>query len=435
MKVKHIEIGEFRCFKDLKLELTYPEGHPKAGQPLEKVCLIGQSGTGKTTLLEILYLLNARDTGNFHPILLELDHDTRLWVSANGMEIPVFNYDQIKQQQLGGAQLWKEEEAQRNQVLRNDLQKTPTQIVYFPTERYSEVYDLIEEKESRDYSVFHHYIQEVSQEHYWQSIKESIVEYQEELSKFRFKISKAVESGDLDSSKTLAEELDQWRKANPGVLEKLGRQFLDPILSRFHLKTKTELDSLKEASFLQVVNTNGESVPPQGWTTGTKNIILKTVPLFALKPTERDLILIDEPENSLFPDIQAEIVEHYRRLAPDSQIFFATHSPIVASCFEPWEVIDLEFDSDGNVIRNDHLIDPEKGWHVDNFDYNPKWLSYEGIYRRYFDFEQNANPERDEKLTEAASLKKEAQYLQQQGKTEAAQEKFYQYQKLARKLE
>jgi ABC-type lipoprotein export system ATPase subunit len=40
--------------------LTYPEGHEKAGQPLDKVCFIGQSGTGKTSLLKIIskYLYN-----------------------------------------------------------------------------------------------------------------------------------------------------------------------------------------------------------------------------------------------------------------------------------------------------------------------------------------------------------------------------------------
>jgi len=54
MKISRIEIENFRQFKDLKLNLTYPEGHKKAGQPLDKICIIGQSGTGKTTLLELI---------------------------------------------------------------------------------------------------------------------------------------------------------------------------------------------------------------------------------------------------------------------------------------------------------------------------------------------------------------------------------------------
>jgi len=54
MKISEIHIKNFRQFEDLKLNLTYPKGHPKEGSALDKVCIIGQSGTGKTTLLKIL---------------------------------------------------------------------------------------------------------------------------------------------------------------------------------------------------------------------------------------------------------------------------------------------------------------------------------------------------------------------------------------------
>ena len=51
MKFTKIHIKKHQQFKDFTLDLTYPTGHEKAGKPLEKVCFIGQSGTGKTTLL------------------------------------------------------------------------------------------------------------------------------------------------------------------------------------------------------------------------------------------------------------------------------------------------------------------------------------------------------------------------------------------------
>lgn len=54
MKITRLEIKEYQQFKDFTLTLTYPQGHPKAGQPLEKVCFIGQSGTGKTTILNVI---------------------------------------------------------------------------------------------------------------------------------------------------------------------------------------------------------------------------------------------------------------------------------------------------------------------------------------------------------------------------------------------
>lgn len=54
MKISEIEIKDFHQFKDFSIDLTYPKGHAKEGQPLDKVCFIGQSGTGKTTLLELI---------------------------------------------------------------------------------------------------------------------------------------------------------------------------------------------------------------------------------------------------------------------------------------------------------------------------------------------------------------------------------------------
>ncbi len=49
------------------------------------------------------------------------------------------------------------------------------------------------------------------------------------------------------------------------------------------------------------------------------------------------LLLVDEPENSLYPDFLFTLMEAYRRVVqrPDgstsTQSFFATHSPIVAA--------------------------------------------------------------------------------------------------------
>ena len=54
MKISKIIIPNFQQFKNFQLDLTYPENHEKAGQPLDKVCFIGRNATGKTTLLEIL---------------------------------------------------------------------------------------------------------------------------------------------------------------------------------------------------------------------------------------------------------------------------------------------------------------------------------------------------------------------------------------------
>jgi AAA15 family ATPase/GTPase len=87
--------------------------------------------------------------------------------------------------------------------------------------------------------------------------------------------------------------------------------------------------------------------------TGIRNFIFKIGYLKSLFFGQENLnaiAFVDEPENSLFPDVLANIVETYTKNAPNTQFFFATHSPIVASQFEPCERIILDFDDEKNVI-------------------------------------------------------------------------------------
>ena len=65
--------------------------------------------------------------------------------------------------------------------------------------------------------------------------------------------------------------------------------------------------------------------------------------------TKDSIILIDEPERSLYPDMQMELMDHYQRLAPDAQFIVATHSPFIAASFEAEERFILYFDEEGKV--------------------------------------------------------------------------------------
>ena len=75
------------------------------------------------------------------------------------------------------------------------------------------------------------------------------------------------------------------------------------------------------------------------------------LPLFKLD-TKDSIILIDEPERSLYPDLQMELIDYYRKLAPESQLIVATHSPFIAASFEPEERFILSFDEKGKVVVN-----------------------------------------------------------------------------------
>ncbi len=73
MKVKKINIHSYKHLENLSFDFTYPVGHKNVGKPLDKICIIGQSATGKTSILEIikdnLLQLNSIDVVNGTHIL------------------------------------------------------------------------------------------------------------------------------------------------------------------------------------------------------------------------------------------------------------------------------------------------------------------------------------------------------------------------------
>ena len=102
--------------------------------------------------------------------------------------------------------------------------------------------------------------------------------------------------------------------------------------------------------------------------------------------TTNTVILIDEPERYLYPDIQNEIIDYYTNLAPKTQFFFATHSPIIASSFEPWEIIELKFDYKKGIVFQEKYYEGER--HIDNYFINPQYLRWDSILTKVFDINQ-----------------------------------------------
>ena len=78
-------------------------------------------------------------------------------------------------------------------------------------------------------------------------------------------------------------------------------------------------------------------------------------------------------ECSLYPDTQRKIIDFYTKISETSQYFFATHSPIIAASFEPWEIVELVFNKDGYVKAQPYYTDER---HVDNYFIDFRYLRW-----------------------------------------------------------
>ncbi len=407
MKISKIHIHQFNQFKDFELNLTYPKGHKKEGMPLDKVCFIGQSGTGKTTLLNLVYdfihsTLNMRTRGGWKHYEAKEAYEIDFELTTLNKRVikgafygdstggPITNYDnsiagKIKKLIHFPVGLFNHSfDKNDNQVVNEPIQKyvTPSRQDYF--------LDL----ETLDWL--------------WDFTFSNIQNYQIKEATFRLEQTHRLEKGQKID---FPEQIKKWREENHNPLEEIAKECLDPILNKFFLSVKTKIDDYKNRKIIQIQSTqNGDVIPYEKLSSGTRQIIYTAFPIYSLLE-ENSIVLIDEPENSLYPDIQKEIIEYYTSFDKDkkSQFFFATHSPIIASAFEPWEIVELKFDKDGNIYRELYF---EGENNVDNYHTDARYLRWDGVLTKVFDLKEDSNVvHRSKKLMEFSILKKKIEKL------------------------
>lgn len=453
MKVTELYIQEYNQFKDFRLDLTYPEGHPKAGQALEKVCFIGQSGTGKTSLIEILketiFLVSGlpeqlvilkKNNGELNTFINKsyerVTNNQEICINFdNNIEATFKKHNEENGFSNGNADFF---HIKFNPLTLNEHKieflKNLFKLFYYPCDiELNNIKKPIIENTGNEISKnrtlydFSNYDLKSS----WATINEAIIKDRELEIKKSLELSKLLQNPKYTQEDIIKarNEFFEWRNASPNPIIDLANNFLDKILNRFNLKVKTELDFEKteDIETIKIQTKQGKEIPFEGLSTGTKQVILTALPLYGLKP-EKSIILFDEPERSLYPDIQAEIVNFYTSMAKDSQFFFATHSPLVASSFEPWEIVELKFNNEGYVYQ-ELYYDKEKGRHVDNYTINPQYLTWTGILQKVFDLDQEGNNLRNKQLVHIATL--ESQLKHNHLSLEEKKVKFEEYKKLA----
>ncbi|QJD77213.1 ATP-binding protein [Spirosoma rhododendri] len=424
MKLKSVTINDYHQFARLKLDLTYPIGHKKAGQPLEKICIIGQSGTGKTSLLSLIKNFIKQFPYIGFPL-----HDA---VDLPEGEYKFCGSDNYKDEVKVVINPKNSKETFRTfSVLYNDKPFITTSSRSFE-DMYKIMYDKKISKATSDSNYkFIYYpadvatigkkrtkkvtknlesvdFSEIDAFQMWAKVKEKLTQYREVEIQKNLEISKVAlrESVSIEEINNVQKEFLEWQREHPSPVKILAEKYLNKFLNKFGLAVRTSLDFERKDDIegIKIETLNGEEVPNLFWSTGTQQVVITTIPLFTLSPVN-SVIFFDEPERSLYPDVQTEIVDFYTSMAPSCQFFFATHSPLVASSFEPWEVIELKFDAGEGIVYQEQYFEGER--HVDNYFVNPRLLPYEGILTKIFDLDQEASPARIKSLMRLAQLEKQ----------------------------
>ena len=113
-------------------------------------------------------------------------------------------------------------------------------------------------------------------------------------------------------------------------------QLKDKVSSLFdRLSLQINFDRLDKDKELYFSNGQTDLIKLNDLSGGEKEIITKALPLF-LDDVKESVILIDEPESSLHPEWQNQILDIYKEFAikNNNQFIIATHSPHIAGAVE-----------------------------------------------------------------------------------------------------
>lgn len=425
MKISKLHIDQFRHLENLDFDFTYQSGERK-GEPLDKICFIGQSATGKTGLLDLIYEYSV------NTLNLEILNGNTLWNLKNSIrnkgEVTFFIGDDI-------FNIKNTEVFFKNRTYKNDLSNGGSVTSLIPKQDKKDIFyfkaNLVSDKNIDFLSTnpieliekHSNELQNIKKDYQYRDkdnflFNENygllfngdvdtkiwlhlLVDYLNYRKNFTQKMSELIHTGFIHDVNKLSTEFNKWQKDNPNRLESFAKEF-NYILELLNL----EVDLINTEYSIPIKNKRiDEIIPFQDTSTGTKQLLLTSLPLYSLE-TKESIILIDEPERSLYPNIQMEIMDYYKKLAPNAQFIVATHSPFVAASFQPDERFILSFNNEGKVVvsRGSSPIGDDPNDMLEN-DFGINYINKYGQekYQEYLDLKQKIYFEKDQKKKEEIS--------------------------------
>lgn len=358
MKISKLHIDSFRHLENLDFDFTYPGDfhiEDKRGKPLDKVCFIGQSASGKTSLLELIkevisQFYDSRIVSKnkilaplyFEHYEVELDFEANSITykhKKDSIEINNKKFNFHEGNYNGGSEDVINYKNKLFYFTAGILSRQNIKLFEEETLILIEKYKNLKEKIKDNY-YFRLTFDDNVQDALWIGLLEENINYLQNFMQFA---SELINSGIMLDSSSQG-KVENWKVKNVNPLIAFSEKF-NWILEKINLEV--DLVNTRNITPLNHKITK-ENIPIQNTSTGTKQLLLTALLLFKLDSKD-SIILIDEPERSLYPDMQMDLMDHYQRLAPDAQFIVATHSPFIAASFEAEERFILYFDEEGKV--------------------------------------------------------------------------------------
>ena len=303
LKVEKIKFNNHEIFNDLEIDFK-----DKDGQILDTIVLIGENGSGKTSLLKCIYDSFDIDERSYKEVLEnKVELTPALYITTvklNDNEIGLLHPDIVFE--VG------------------DKPNEP-KVVFMPTEINFEKVNKVD----NTFKV-KTYLQNIVDQNMTENIPSMITT---KMNKEIFR----------NRSKTIGEVIDNVCDDINGIFKIMN---LD-----------VKLVGLSEDNDTRPIfkNSLGKEFDITGLSSGEKQLFLRALSLKFLE-VNNSVILIDEPEISLHPQWQRKIIDVYKSIGENNQLIIATHSPHIVGSVKSENLRVMTKDSDGiKIVNNDNL--------------------------------------------------------------------------------
>ena len=316
MKIRKLKYKNHKILGDLELDFV----NPATNQPYNTVVLVGENGTGKTTILKTLSdYINVISLRPF--AFIEYEADGNLY-RVEPLPIGNETFHKRKDLSTGAEEEIRRDNSNNSEIMRSDKKDMRHYACAFSKARADFKTDKIGNVSTKKLDTEIH---DADKEDNYTSLKQLIVDIDNQDNSEYTQRNKVAR---LDYSQFLP--LSRMYRFSNAFQTFFGDISYDRI---------EDINNEKVILFKK----NNKDVPIDGLSTGEKQIVFRGAYLLKNSGKMEDgTAFIDEPELSMHPSWQRKILDYFRNLYKDNttgnqkaQLFFASHSEyVVASALE-----------------------------------------------------------------------------------------------------